>query len=212
MLTGQHGGLHAGRHVQLAQDVLHMDLHRGFGDAQRARDLLVALAAGDAAQDVLLPRRQAGQRRCGCRRRGHRGGAVGGCVRAGRRATVNLDVLPGARARIGAITVVVEPLPGAPRRLGDATIRRLLGVHEGDLYRERELIDAQRTLYQSDLFRHVEVTLANDSTASPNDSLVTLVALVAENYLRQVDTEEGWAVLDCFKARVQLIDKNFLGA
>ena len=130
---------------------------------------------------------------------------------AGRRATVNLDVLPGARARIGAITVVVEPLPGAPRRLGDATIRRLLGVHEGDLYRERELIDAQRTLYQSDLFRHVEVTLANDSTASPNDSLVTLVALVAENYLRQVDTEEGWAVLDCFKARVQVIDKNFLG-
>ena len=130
---------------------------------------------------------------------------------AGRRATVKLDVIPGPRARIGRIMVVDEPLPGAPRRLGDATIRRLLGVREGDLYRERELIDAQRSLYQTDLFRHVEVTLANDSTTARTDSLVTVVAHVAENYLRQVDTEEGWAVLDCFKARVQIIDKNFLG-
>jgi len=128
-----------------------------------------------------------------------------------RLAVVNLDVLPGALAHIGTIRVSDEPLPGAPRRITDATIRLLLGLHEGDLYRERELIDAQRTLYQTDLFRRVEVALASDSTKAHNDSLVTLDVLVAENYLRQVETEEGWAVLDCFKARVQLIDKNFLG-
>jgi outer membrane protein assembly factor BamA len=130
---------------------------------------------------------------------------------ARRRANVNLDVLPGSRAHIGEIRVTDNPLPGYPRRLGDATILQLLGVHTGDLYRERELIDAQRTLYQSDLFRHVEVALATDSTKAPTDSIVTLEVVVAENYLRQVDTEEGWAVLDCFKARVQIIDKNFLG-
>ena len=130
---------------------------------------------------------------------------------ARRRANVTLDVLPGRRAHIGAIRVVDDPLPGAPRRLGDSTILRLLGVRVGDLYREHELIDAQRTLYQTDLFRHVEVALAADSTRAHSDSLVALEVLVAENYLRQVDTEEGWAVLDCFKARVQLIDKNFLG-
>ncbi len=127
------------------------------------------------------------------------------------RANVNLDVLPGTRASIAAIRVTDEPLPGAPRKLSDQTILQLLGVHPGDLYRERELIDAQRTLYQTDLFRHVEIKIANDSTTPRVDSLVTLDVLVAENYLRQVDTEEGWAVLDCFKARVQLIDKNFLG-
>ncbi|MEP6730266.1 MAG: BamA/TamA family outer membrane protein [bacterium] len=127
------------------------------------------------------------------------------------RAVVNLDVLPGTRAHIGAITLKDNPLPDSPPRLGDSTILRLLGVHVGDLYRERDLIEAQRTLYQSDLFRHVEVVIANDSTRVRNDSLVTLQVEVAENYLRQIDTEEGWAVLDCFKGRVQLIDKNFLG-
>jgi outer membrane protein assembly factor BamA len=130
---------------------------------------------------------------------------------AGHRATVNLDVVPGAVAHIGTIRVTDDPLPGAPRRIGDRTIRRLLGVRAGDLYREREIIDAQRTLYQSDLFRHVEVALAADSSQTRSDSLVSLEVLVAENYLRQVDTEEGWAVLDCFKARVQYIDKNFMG-
>jgi outer membrane protein insertion porin family/translocation and assembly module TamA len=130
---------------------------------------------------------------------------------ANRRAVVNLDVLPGALAHIGRIRVSGEPLPGASRRITDATIRRLIGLHEGDLYRERELIDAQRTLYQTDLFRHVEVGLATNSSATRNDSLVSLNVVVAENFMRQVETEEGWAVLDCFKARVQLIDKNFLG-
>ena len=128
-----------------------------------------------------------------------------------RLAVVNLDVLPGVLAHIGSIRVSDDPLPGTQRRLGDATIRRLLAVHEGDLYRERDVIDAQRTLYQTDLFRHVELALAVDSTKAAGDSLVQLNVLVAENYLRQVDTEEGWAVLDCFKARVQLTDKNFLG-
>ena len=128
-----------------------------------------------------------------------------------RLAVVNLEVLPGRLARIGSIRVSDEPLPGAPRRLGDAIIRQLLPVRVGDLYREREVIDAQRTLYQTDLFRHVEVALAVDSTKAGGDSVVALNVLVAENYLRQVDTEEGWAVLDCFKARVQLTDRNFLG-
>ncbi len=128
-----------------------------------------------------------------------------------RLAMVNLDILPGAVAYIGAIRVSDEPLAGAPRRIDDATIRRLLGVREGDLYRERELVSAQRTLYQTDLFRHVEVARASDTASTRTDSLVELHVLVAENFLRQVETEEGWAVLDCFKARVQLIDKNFLG-
>ena len=128
-----------------------------------------------------------------------------------RLAVVKLDVLPGTLAHLGTIRVADEPLPGAPRRLTDATIKQLLGLRSGDLYRERELIDAQRRLYQSDLFRHVDVALAVDSTSGRTDSLVALNVGVSENYLRQVDTEEGWAVLDCFKARVQLIDKNFLG-
>jgi outer membrane protein insertion porin family/translocation and assembly module TamA len=129
---------------------------------------------------------------------------------AGRRALVTLDILPGARARIGPIRVIDEPRPGAPRGLSDTTILRLLGVHQGDLYRERDLIDAQRSLYQSDLFQHVDVALAPESADQRRDTIVGLNVVVGENYFRQLDTETGWAVLDCFKARAQFIDKNFV--
>jgi outer membrane protein insertion porin family/translocation and assembly module TamA len=128
-----------------------------------------------------------------------------------RKAIVGLNVLPGSGARIGQIRVFSEPLPGRDEsRLGAPTVLRLSTVREGDLYRERDLADAQRGLYQTDLFRNVEVRVAPDS-AQRGDSLVALDILVRENYLRQVDTEIGWSVLDCFKDRTRYVDKSFLG-
>ena len=128
------------------------------------------------------------------------------------RARVVLEVIPGQRAQVGTIRVFDEPLPGAPRRLGDSTVLRLLSVSTGDDYSEHALADAQRELYQSDLFRHVEVRLAPDSAQPKTDSSrVTLDVVLRENFVRQVDTEVGWAVLDCFKGRTVLVDKNFLG-
>jgi outer membrane protein insertion porin family/translocation and assembly module TamA len=129
-----------------------------------------------------------------------------------RRAAVGLTVLAGSRARIGEIRVFNEPLPGEQDvRIGARTVRRLLPVRTGDTYSERELADAQRELYQTDLFRNVEVRLAPDSVQPKGDSLVTLDLVLRENYLRQVDTEVGWSVLDCFKERTRYVDKNFLG-
>jgi outer membrane protein assembly factor BamA len=127
------------------------------------------------------------------------------------RARITLDVIAGVRARIGKIRVFDEPMPEAPRRLSDATVIRLLDIQVGDEYSEHSLADAQRDLYQSDLFRHVEVRLAPDSAQGKVDSLVTVDVVLSENYVRQVDTEVGWAVLDCFKGRALLVDKNFLG-
>ena len=129
-----------------------------------------------------------------------------------RKAIISLDVLPGSRARIGQIRMNSEPLPGHEEsRLGGPTVLRLSTVRSGDLYRERDLADAQRGLYQTDLFRNVEVRLAPDSAQPGGDSLVTLDIFVRENYLRQVDTEIGWSVLDCFKDRTRYVDKSFLG-
>ena len=128
------------------------------------------------------------------------------------KARVSLEVIPGPHANVGEIRVFNEPLPGAPRRLGDSTVLHLLSVSTGDEYSEHALTDAQRELYQSDLFRHVEVRLAADSVQPKTDSSrVTLDVVLRENFVRQVDTEVGWAVLDCFKARTLLVDKNFLG-
>jgi outer membrane protein insertion porin family/translocation and assembly module TamA len=127
-------------------------------------------------------------------------------------ARVSLEVIPGPQARVGQIRVFNEPLAGAPRRLGDSTVLRLLSVSTGDEYSEHALSDAQRELYQSDLFQYVEVRLAADSVQPKADSShVTLDVVLRENYVRQLDTEVGWAVLDCFKGRAVLVDKNFLG-
>ena len=127
-------------------------------------------------------------------------------------AIVGLNVLAGSRARIGQIRVVSEPLLGQDEsRLGAPTVLRLSTVRSGDVYSDREIADAQRGLYQTDLFRNVEVRLAPDSVQPRGDSLVTLDILVRESYLRQVDTEIGWSVLDCFKDRTRYIDKSFLG-
>ena len=126
-------------------------------------------------------------------------------------ATVGLDVLAGSRARIGQVRVFNQPLPGEDPKLGERTIQRLALVRTGDIYRERDLTDTQRALYQTDLFTNVEVRLAPDSVQPPGDSLVIVDLLLRENYLRQVSTEIGWSVLDCFKERTQYVDKNFLG-
>jgi outer membrane protein insertion porin family len=124
---------------------------------------------------------------------------------------VDLDVLPASRAHIGEVRVFNEPVTGGEPHIGAATTRRLASVRTGDLYRERDLADAQRGLYQTDLFQKVEVRLAPDSIQPKGDTLVTVDLLLRENYLRQVDTEIGWAVLDCFKNRTTYTDKNFLG-
>ena len=126
-------------------------------------------------------------------------------------ARVDLDVIAGSRARIGELRVFSEPLTGDAARIGAPTVEKLSSIRAGDLYRERDLAEAQRGLYQTDLFQKVEVRIAPDSVQPKGDSLVTVDVLLRENYLRQLDTELGWAVLDCFKERTTYVDKNFLG-
>lgn len=128
------------------------------------------------------------------------------------RAVVGLTVIPDARAKIGPIRVRSDPLPGQSTRLGEGTIRRLIPVRTGDRYSAREISDAQRTLYQSALFRRVDIRIAPDSLQPPGDTLVALDVQLAEDFMRQIDTEAGWAELDCFKDRTHYVDKNFLGS
>lgn len=129
-----------------------------------------------------------------------------------RRATVSLTVISESRARLGEIRIITEPTDtdGSPR-LGEPTIRKLLPLRSGDRYRVGELADAQRTLYQSALFRKVDIRIAPDSLQTAGDTLVALEVRLAEDYMRQIDTELGWAELDCFKDRTHFVDKNFLG-
>jgi outer membrane protein assembly complex protein YaeT len=79
------------------------------------------------------------------------------------RRTIVLEVEPGPYIRIAGVHV-----SGAKRTRG-GTLRRLFGVDKGDLYDVEEERDGFRQLYQSGLFRSVDVSLEPPEEPPPED-------------------------------------------
>ena len=127
-------------------------------------------------------------------------------------ARVELTVLPGPLAHVSDIVVDATPLDGHPREIPERVTKKLVGLGPGDVYREQSLIEAQRNLYQTGAFRYVEVAPVQDSTKLFADSAIALKVTLIEDYMRDLSTEVGWATLDCFRTRAQIVDKNFFGA
>ncbi|HEY2379431.1 MAG TPA: BamA/TamA family outer membrane protein [Gemmatimonadaceae bacterium] len=126
-------------------------------------------------------------------------------------AHVAITFLPGPLVRIGAVNVYDTPNKGKKQEISDRIIRKLVGIGPGDTFKEQALIDAQRNLYQTSAFRYVEVVPVVDTARLVADSTMDLKVTLIEGYMRDLNTELGWATLDCFRARAQIVDKNFLG-
>jgi outer membrane protein assembly factor BamA len=126
---------------------------------------------------------------------------------AQRSAEVEVVVVPGARARIGRVALDVEA-PTGRRHVSDALIRRAMALHTGDWYSARQLIDAQRNLYQTDAFQRVD--LQPDSIQPPGDTIVNLTAYLVEGDRYAANGGLGWATLDCFRAQGSITDRDFL--
>jgi len=125
-----------------------------------------------------------------------------------RTADVEVTVVPGTRAKIGRIVLLVDSTPTRRRRVSDRTIRRTMGIATGDWYSARGIIEAQRSLYQTDAFQRVE--LFPDSVQPPGDSTVNLVARLVEGDAWAANGGIGWATLDCFRMQGSLTDRDFL--
>jgi outer membrane protein assembly factor BamA len=125
------------------------------------------------------------------------------------RAEAFVTVLPGRRARFGPPRFDIEPLEGRGVQIDTAVVRRVLGIQPGTQYSDRAIIEAQRNLFQLGTYRHIEV--APDSVQPPGDSVVILRVSLAEDYMKQLDSEFGWATLDCVRVRLQYTDKNLFG-
>lgn len=123
------------------------------------------------------------------------------------RAEAALDVVPGTRARIGAIAIHNMSFEGGPPKLDSGIVVRLTGIKPGQAYSDRALSDAQRRLYNLTLFRHVGVAL--DTTFSHGDSIADVDVDLREDLMHQIDSQEGWGQLDCFFLNTQYTDKNF---
>lgn len=135
------------------------------------------------------------------------------------KAIVTLVVIPGARAHFGPVVIDVTPVDSAGHQeISDQSVRRLMGLKPGEWYSDRKIVQAQRNIYQTGAYRHVDITPSIDTTIGPDsmpivrDTVVTLRVRLLEDYMREVNTEIGWATLDCGRVRAQLVDKDFLGA
>lgn len=119
-----------------------------------------------------------------------------------------ITVRPGPFTRIGRLDVQVIPFGTKRQQIPDRVVRRIIGVDSGDVYREDELLDAQRTLYRTESYQHV--SLVTDSAVGPADSVITLRAILTENTTRSARLGAGYGTLDCFRVTAELSNYNFL--
>ncbi|HJR64498.1 MAG TPA: BamA/TamA family outer membrane protein [Gemmatimonadaceae bacterium] len=128
------------------------------------------------------------------------------------RARVELDFLPGRIARIGQIQFHVQPEDSSDHiEIEPAVVRNILSFEEGDIFRERDLFQSQRDLYQLQTYRHVEIRPAPADSQPEGDSVLTVQVRLIEGPMRAVRVGIGWATLDCVRGQGRFVHRNFLG-
>lgn len=73
----------------------------------------------------------------------------------------------------GPVTTIDTVIVAGNRRVTSRTIHRMLGLSHGDLYKRADVLEAQRRLYESDLFRMALIAVP-DSADSAKRVLVTV--------------------------------------
>ena len=116
-----------------------------------------------------------------------------------------LVVTPGPRTTIGAIKIEVTPMTGKKQQIPASVVRKIMGLDSGTLYRESEILEAQRAIYQTEAYQHVSIT--PDSAA---DSVMTLYVNLAEAPMHAARVGAGYGTLDCFRVSGEYTDYNFL--
>lgn len=119
-----------------------------------------------------------------------------------------ITVVPGPFTRIGKVDVQVVNFENKPRQVPDKIVHKIIGLDSGRVYREDELLDAQRTLYRTELYQHV--SLVPDTATSLTDSVIDIKALLAENTTRSARLGAGYGTLDCFRLTGEMSNYNFL--
>lgn len=117
-------------------------------------------------------------------------------------------VSPGPFTRLGRLDVEVVPFENKGRQVPDRVVRRIIGLDSGRVYREDELLNAQRTLYRTEAYQHVSII--PDTALGPNDSIVDVKALLAETTTRSARLGAGYGTLDCFRVTGEMSNYNFL--
>ncbi|HET7620315.1 MAG TPA: BamA/TamA family outer membrane protein [Gemmatimonadaceae bacterium] len=127
-------------------------------------------------------------------------------------ASIQLTFITGPIAHIGRVDFELSALDeGAAPEIDSGTVRKLLSFHEGDLYRQNELLRTQRDLYGLETYRRVNVELLPDSL-QPSDTSLTVLVRLGESRMNSMRLGAGWATLDCARTQARFTDRNFRGA
>ncbi|HTR79666.1 MAG TPA: BamA/TamA family outer membrane protein [Gemmatimonadaceae bacterium] len=123
---------------------------------------------------------------------------------------VTIAVAAGPLAHFGHIRPDVTPNAAAKRQqISDSAVLRVLGFHEGDRFSTHALAAARRTLYSLGVYLRAEPVI--DTTRTRADHVVDVVIELTEDKVHQLNTEFGWATLDCLQTQVQYSDKALFG-
>ena len=115
-------------------------------------------------------------------------------------ADVSIAVDPRWRATIGAIRIAGN------EQVDERTIRNSLVMHEGELYRRAEVVESQRNLYESQLFRHAAIVVPPQG-----DSVKTIEVTVREAPLRDARISTGFNTVEFVQLEGRFRHFNFFG-
>jgi outer membrane protein assembly factor BamA len=138
------------------------------------------------------------------RARGYAGASVADTILladAGNSARVRYAVVPGPLTTIESLEIAGN------REVEDATIRRLVALEAGSLFRADELQEAQRSLYRSELFRQVILR-----TEPRSDSTMGVFLQVQEAPFRQIRLGGGLTTIDFVQLESRYTLYNWYGS
>ncbi len=123
------------------------------------------------------------------------------------KAEVELDVQPGPRMRIGDVDI------RGLRDVDTGTVRRVMSLRSGTLFRQDALYQTQRDLYGMGVFNSVNVVLADSIApqAPGADSTVRVLVQVAEGPRHQLRFGGGYGSVECFRVQGGWAAHDFLG-
>ncbi|HEX2779702.1 MAG TPA: BamA/TamA family outer membrane protein [Gemmatimonadaceae bacterium] len=115
-------------------------------------------------------------------------------------ADVSVLVEPRWKATIGEIRIAGN------EQVSERTIRNSLAMHEGELYRRSEVVESQRNLYESQLFRHAAIVVPPQG-----DSVKLIEVTVREAPLRDARISTGFNTVEFVQLEGRFRHYNFLG-